>query len=183
MRTRTARGFTLVELLLAISIIVLVVGMIVPMVRAFSGSGGVDSAVNEVKGYLLMARQEAIQYHRDIAVFFLPPTELTQNSRMMVFERQDRLVNANDLADIRNWRVIPAGYGANLRRGLEVVNRSGDNLFCVIYNANGYVDSACPLANTCIRIGPKQGSESGERPQAVAISRATGSILQFERRR
>ena len=183
MRTRTTRGFTLVELLLAISIIVLVVGIIVPMVRMFTGSGGVDNAVNEIKGYLLMARQQSIQYHQDIAVFFLPPTELTQNSRMMVFEQRERLINANDLADIRNWQVMPAGYGVNLRRGLEVVNRSGDKLFCVIYNSNGYVDSRCPLDNTCIRIGPKSGTESAERAQAVAISRATGSILQFERRR
>jgi len=183
MRLRATKGFTLVELLLAISIIILVAGMIVPLVRAFAGSGGVDSALNEVKGYLLMAKQQAVQYHQSTAVFFLPPTELTQNSRMMIFQRRERLINGNDLTDIRNWQVMPGAYGAGLRRGLEVRNRSGDNLFCIIYNAQGYVDNGCPLNNTCIRIGPKEGSESGERPQAVAISRATGSILQFERRR
>jgi prepilin-type N-terminal cleavage/methylation domain-containing protein len=180
MNRRSKRGFTLVELLLAISIIILVAGVIVPMARTFGGANIVDETLNEVKGYLLMARQHAVQHHRPVAVFFLPPTDFTPNSRMMIFEMKKQPPNASDLANVNNWTVMAGAYGANIRPGLEVVNGSDDNLFAVVYNTRGYIDTRCPPANTVIRIGPRKGTESALRPKAVAISRATGTVLNFE---
>lgn len=181
MNRQRRRGFTLIELLLAISIIVMVAAMIVPMVTAFSGGSLVEQSVNEVKGYLLMAQQQAVQYHEHVAVFFLPPTALTQNSRMMVFELKKMPSNPDRLAHVSNWRVMTAAQAANLRAGMEIRNRGDDDLFCIIYNPNGYVDYRCPSENLNIRIGPKQGVESPERSRPLAINRATGTLLQLQR--
>ena len=181
MRTQRQSAFTLMELLLAISIIVLVAGAVGSLVTALSGGSLVAETLNEVKGYLLMARQQAVQYHRPVAVFFLPPTDLTPNSRMMLFELKPTLPNPSNIEDVSNWYVMPGGYGANLRAGIEVRNRAGAGLFCIPYSANGSVDSRCPANNTSIQIGSQTGRESAMRAKAVAINRVTGAVLQLRR--
>lgn len=178
MRTRRERGFTLVELLLSITIIVLVAGMIVPMVSAFSGANVVDETVNEIRGYLLMAHQRAVQHHKDIAIFFLPPTEMTPNSRMMIFDLKDDASFLTDITDVRNWRVMPGAYGTHARRNLEITNGLGSNMFCVVYNSEGRIDNRCPDANTQIRIGPRS-KDSLDRAQSLSINRHTGGINDF----
>jgi len=181
MNVRRCTGFTLIELLLAISIIVMVASMIVPMVSALSGGSLVEQSVNEVKGYLLMGQQQAVQYHEYVAVFFLPPTELTQNSRMMVFNLKKTLADPHSLTTLSNWRAMTGAQAAHLRSGIEVRNRGSDSVFCIIYNPNGYVDNRCPAENLSIRIQPSAGIESPERARALAINRATGTILQLSR--
>lgn len=185
MRKRTKRGFTLVELLLSVSIIILVAGMIVPMVSAFSSGNIVEQSINEIKSYLLLARQQAVQYGTPVAVYFLPPTQLTPNSRMILVQLRDQLASSNDITNMGNWRVIPGEYGAAVRQGIEIRKR-GDSgtpaaAFCIVYTSGGFIDSRCPAANTSIRIGPKLNSESRMKAEAVAVNRSTGSIIQLER--
>jgi prepilin-type N-terminal cleavage/methylation domain-containing protein len=177
------RAFTLIELLLAISIIVLVAGMIVPMVSAFSGSSMVEQTLNEVRSYLLLARQQAVQYHRPVAVFFLPPTDHTPNSRMMLFE----LRGTSKTTQIKDWRVIPGEYGSTVRRGIEVRKR-GDNgeipaPFCIAYTPSGFIDDEVDADSLSLQIGPRRtGTETAETHVAVAVNRSTGTIMKLRRR-
>lgn len=185
MKMRKNRGFTLVELLLSISIIILVATMIVPMVSAFSSGNVVDQSINEVKSYLLLARQQAVQFGTPVAVYFLPPTKFTPNSRMILVELKDNPGTPNEIANISNWRVIPGEYGAAVRQGIEIRKRndaaSTPTAFCIVYTAGGFIDSRCPAENTSLRIGPKPGGESRMVAKAVAVNRSTGSIIQLER--
>jgi len=180
-RRHRTRGFTLVELLLAISIIILVAGMIVPMVSAFSGGSMVEQTVNDVRSYLLLTRQQAVQYHRPVAVFFLPWTDHTLNSRMMLFEPRGTAITA----DIGDWRVIPGEYGASVRRGIEIRSR-GDcgkvpKVFGIVYTPSGFVDDVVDANSISIQIGPRSGTETAETHIAVAVNRSTGTIMKLRR--
>lgn len=179
------KAFTLIELLLAISIIILVAGMIVPMVSAFSGTSMVEQTVNEVRSYLLLARQQAVQYHRPVAVFFLPPTEHTLNSRMMLFELRSIRGVPRNYTDIKNWRVIPGEYGTSVRRGIEIRKRGDSGKipkpFCIAYTPGGFVDDEVDANSVSIQIGPRSGTETAETHVAVAVNRSTGTIMKLRR--
>jgi prepilin-type N-terminal cleavage/methylation domain-containing protein len=185
MAKRSQRAFTLVELLVTIAIIIFVAGMIVPMVSAFTTGGITEQSVNVVKSYLMLARQQAVQHGKPVAVFFLPPTQLTTYSRMIMVEARKDFGTSTDITSITNWRVIPGEHGAALRRPIEV-RKVGDNskipkAFCIVFTAGGYVDSRCPPANTSLRVGPSPHSDSGLTSIDVPINRNTGGVLKLKR--
>jgi prepilin-type N-terminal cleavage/methylation domain-containing protein len=185
MKTRTSGGFTLVELLLSISIIVMVAAMVAGMMNAFSKGSVVEKAVNEIKSYLLLAKQEAVQMGKPVAVFFVPPTDLTPNSRMILLEARDQLPAGTDVTQLSNWRVIPGEYGATVRQGLEI-RRKGDTSgqaesFCIVYTPGGTIDNRCPANNLSLSVGPTKTSNARMTPAGVAVNRSTGTITQLER--
>lgn len=185
MRRRTPHraGFTLIELLMAISIILLVAGMMVPVVRTFTSGAGVDSAMNELRGYLLLARQTAVQQHRPTAVFFLEPTPISPMQRIMIFQEKANAQGASR-AHISNWKILPGAYGIKVPEGLAITNSAGQlgaNDFCIIYDPQGFIPPDCPDKNLSLRIGSREGVEHAIRPRVFAIGRATGSILKLDR--
>lgn len=183
-RTDSKRAFTLVELLLSISIIILVAAMIAPMVTAFGGASLSEATRNELKAYLMLARQQAVQYNRPVAVFVLPPTQLTEVSRLMLFELKENPSNLNNIADVNNWRAMAGAYGTKIRRGIVISNNgnvTSPDMFGIVFDASGAIDARCPAQNTTLLISPRNVTESTEQQMAVAINRATGSILDLSR--
>jgi type II secretory pathway pseudopilin PulG len=172
------KAFTLVELLLAVTIIIVVAAAIVPMISSMSGGSRVKGALNEIQGFLMMARQEAVQSQKEVAVFFLPPTRLTPSSRAMLFQLR---ANHQVSESIGDWVAMAGSYGIALAPGLEVRNGADADLFCIIFNSRGYVHRLCGTPSTCIKVQPKQGQESREQPLTAAVNRATGAFLRFER--
>ena len=63
-------GFTLVEILIAVSIIVLMIGLALPAFRAITGSRSVEGATNNVSAMLGRARTDAIGLQQDEGVAF-----------------------------------------------------------------------------------------------------------------
>lgn len=63
-------GFTLIELMVVISIIVLVLAMAVPLVHSLEGNRSLEAAYNGVSAALGHARQTAIYFHAPAGVVF-----------------------------------------------------------------------------------------------------------------
>ena len=79
-RRAATAGFTLVEILIAVSIIVLMIGLALPAFRAITGSRSVEGATNNVSAMLARARTDAVglQVSRGVAFF----TDSTNQCRM-----------------------------------------------------------------------------------------------------
>ena len=74
------RGFTLVEILIVISIIVLMLGLALPAFRAITGSRSVEGATNTVSALLARARTDAVGIQQPRGVAFY--TDVTGQCRM-----------------------------------------------------------------------------------------------------
>ncbi len=71
---KAMQGFTLVELLVVISIIVLISAMAGPAIQALSGAGTINKSVNDLSRTLQLARTYAIANHAHVLVAFSPLT-------------------------------------------------------------------------------------------------------------
>src|SRR6266567_180569 len=78
------RGFTLVEMLVVISIIVLVVGMAVPLFRVMSTDRSVESGQNIVSAMLQRARSRAIGLQSPRGIFFFEDQATKKTAMVMV---------------------------------------------------------------------------------------------------
>lgn len=67
---RRRSGFTLIEMIVVIGIIIMVTAMMVPMIGSFLGGSGIQSGQRIVQGVLLRARSMAVNLRRTIAVSF-----------------------------------------------------------------------------------------------------------------
>lgn len=65
-----ATGFTLVELLVVISIIIILAGISVPVINSFSGKGNLSTASISLPGILDQARSHATSFNTHVYVFF-----------------------------------------------------------------------------------------------------------------
>jgi len=69
-KNRSHRGFTLVEMLVVIAIMVLAMTLAVPAIRSLTGSRSIDAAENKVASYIANTRTEAIGLQRIEGVLF-----------------------------------------------------------------------------------------------------------------
>jgi len=73
--SRIRRAFTLIELMIVLSIIVIVVAMAIPVWSTLSGNNSVATATNQIAAMLGNARADALYNHQMTGVFFfLDPT-------------------------------------------------------------------------------------------------------------
>jgi prepilin-type N-terminal cleavage/methylation domain-containing protein len=73
--SRNRRAFTLIELMIVLSIIVIVVAMAIPVWSTLSGNNSVATATNQIAAMLGNARADALYNHQMTGVFFfLDPT-------------------------------------------------------------------------------------------------------------
>ena len=73
-RSRTARGFTLVELLVVLGIMLLILAVAVPSIKVLSGTRSYEVAVNKISAYLNQARLIAVSQAQETGVmFYLDP--------------------------------------------------------------------------------------------------------------
>jgi len=177
---RTARAFTLIELMITVSIIVGVAALVAGMMSAIAGTSKSEEAVNIVNGYVQMARQQAVQYGQPVAVFFLDKTPYSLNTRMMVFEPRLTGVVTHDIVD---WQTVPGSRAATLPENVIVRNASNQPCFPIIFDSQGMVHPKTLAADVSIIIGPRDANETRDRPKAIAINRATGAVMRFERAR
>src|SRR5947209_4140701 len=68
---RKSRGFTLIEMLVVISVIVLSMTLAVPAIRALTGSRSLDAAQNTMSSVMGFARSEAIALQRLEGIMFV----------------------------------------------------------------------------------------------------------------
>lgn len=70
---RRVRGFTLTEMLVVISIIILVLALALPSFRFMTGANDVENTANRLSAYIGNARQEAVANGKVAGVLFLLP--------------------------------------------------------------------------------------------------------------
>jgi prepilin-type N-terminal cleavage/methylation domain-containing protein len=119
---RRWRGFTLVEMLIVISVIVVIIAMTVPIFKAMSGDRSVDSAQNMVSAMLQRARARAIGLQSPRAVFFYED-QATKKTAMVLVRINDpsgtvnpaNVIELDEEAD--EYQMLPTGVGAAFALG------------------------------------------------------------------
>jgi len=67
-------GFTLVELLVVVAVVLILAGIVAPSVKNMLRGNGQTQAVNVIRAYLVTARSVAISQHRQAGVVFFEET-------------------------------------------------------------------------------------------------------------
>ncbi len=188
MRERTD-GFTLIELMLVITIIVLMAGTAVPLLTQMSGASKTDNAASQVQSMILMARQMAVQYHTETSVRFLPPYTGSNGSvhpftRMILGQ-----IQTGSLAGSGNFGVVAGSYAIDLPNGIQAVSSTmlanpptppaTYPTFSIAFNSAGTVHPQTQSANLVLDIGPISGTESTEKTVEYRLNRVTGAFLQL----
>ena len=121
-RLRGERGFTLVELLVIVSIVVALAGAVVPSVAGFSGKGEVGAMAEEIN---------SVQSAMDI----------------MMVENKVSLVNVNPASSQNSWKAFPNGPSV---ASLDNYLNAEDTEYFYCWDTSGLVtdqhvvSSACP---------------------------------------
>ena len=85
-REESGRGFTLIEILIVVTIIILVFGFAMPTIGAFMSNQKLKAVSGRLARSLLIARTRAITKHQDVYVIFLPDRLMLASSRLEVPE-------------------------------------------------------------------------------------------------
>ena len=121
-RLRGERGFTLVELLVIVSIVVALAGVVVPSVAGFSGKGEVGAMAEEIN---------SVQSAMDI----------------MMVENKVSLVNVSPASSQNSWKTFPNGPSV---ASLDDYLKAEDTEYFYCWDTSGLitdqhvVSSACP---------------------------------------
>jgi prepilin-type N-terminal cleavage/methylation domain-containing protein len=109
-----SRGFTLLELLVVMGIILIALAALVPAVTSLSKSGGRRAALNSLLGGIEQARAEAIKSSQATYVVFPAFTSGTQSSldrynyrSYAIFE--DDAANPGNVKQLTDWKSFPTG--------------------------------------------------------------------------
>ena len=164
------RAFTLVELMLAMSIIIVVTAIMIPTVSTLTGGSRIEGAVNQVQGFIRMAQQQAFTYNKKVRVRFLPPfyrgSPISPNTRLVLYEQK---------LSGQGWKVLAGSRAAQLPTDLVMTNEHGRDDFYITFNSRGAVEDG----DTVMRIGVRSGSERRDHPKPLVINRSTGAFLRF----
>lgn len=125
-------GFTLVELLVVISVIVIVVGMSIPLFRAMSSDRSVESGQNIVSSMLQRARSRALGLQSPRGVFFFEDQVTKKTAMLMV--RIDDATSANPGVNVLEldeeseaYEFLPNMVGAAFVLGATPTNNTSNN--------------------------------------------------------
>ncbi|HEY7115675.1 MAG TPA: prepilin-type N-terminal cleavage/methylation domain-containing protein [Tepidisphaeraceae bacterium] len=120
------RAFTLTELLVVISIIVLMLAMAVPMFSIFSGSRSIEGAQNTVSAMLQRARARAIGMQERRGVFFFED-QATKKAAMLLVKVDEPVSGPNSVANVielddpeEDMQLLPTGVGTAFVLGVNV---------------------------------------------------------------
>ena len=111
---RSVGGFTLLELLVVMGIILIALAALVPAVTSLSKSGGRRAALNSLLGGIEQARAEAIKSSQATYVVFPAFTSGTQSTldrynyrSYAIFE--DNAANPGTVKQLTDWKSFPTG--------------------------------------------------------------------------
>ena len=106
-------GFTLLELMVVVAILLLIAGFAVPALTTLSGGSGLSSGGRIVANLLTVARSEAINRHASVRfeVAITWPSDSTQAYRKIALVQHDFVLNTD--TQITGWQTLPAGVVIN----------------------------------------------------------------------
>ena len=131
-RLRGERGFTLVEMLVIVSIIVALAGVVVPSVAGFSGRGEVGAMAEEI---------ESVQSAMDI----------------MMVDRKVESVNTSPASSQNSWKTFPNGPGT---ASLDTYLKAQDTAFYYCWDSSGLTTDADQMAEIVARFMDKPEDEA-----------------------
>jgi prepilin-type N-terminal cleavage/methylation domain-containing protein len=171
-------GFTLIELMLVVTIIILMAGMAVPLLTQMSGSSRTDNAATQVQAMILMARQQAVQYHTETSVMFLQPNVSTG---AIAHPYTRMILGQSTTPGSGNFAAVPGSYAIDLPNGIQVANGANPPVtqFAIAFSTAGTVHPKTSSANTVLDIGPITGTGSMEKTVEYRLNRVTGGFLQL----
>ena len=106
---RRRNGFTLLELLVVIGIIILITAVMVPMIASFLGGSGIQSGQRIVQGVLMKARSLAVNTRRQYVVIFdakYDPGNPGQLSAHMAFDHRDPAHQVDEVEEVYSGKLI-----------------------------------------------------------------------------
>jgi prepilin-type N-terminal cleavage/methylation domain-containing protein len=86
-RQDTARGFTLIEMLVTLAIMIVVIGISVPIVSSARASARRSDAVNAVRGALAAAREAAVERRTVVAIEFVGSANVNRGDVMILTDK------------------------------------------------------------------------------------------------
>ena len=132
-RARGVRGFTLAEMLVAIAIMVIAIGIAVPLFVGARARTRRSDAVNAVRAALAAARQQAVQLRTIVAVEFLLDASGTSGRHMILVDKSD----------------LPTGTDRRLGAPIELPDFIEFQAVAPVWTlANGYQDDASDVTDT-----------------------------------
>lgn len=142
---RRRSGFTLIEMLVVISIIVLSLALAIPLFSVMSGDRSVDGAENIVSAMLQRARARAIGLQDRRGVFFFEDPK-TKNVMMVVVKIYDSPVGSgwapgasyiDTDSQLPEGQMLPPGVGAAFIAGRISTNTTYSKVGLVSFDALG----------------------------------------------
>lgn len=112
-RTRTAGGFSLVELIIAVALVVIVSAIAVPQFQQYSNNANLKTAAREVMGDFSNVKQRAIEENLNV---YQITFDVAGNSYAL--SRSD--------TGVTEWTKSPASFGSGIR--LNAANFGGDTV-------------------------------------------------------
>jgi prepilin-type N-terminal cleavage/methylation domain-containing protein len=111
-KSKIGNGFTLIEVLVVIGIIVLVIALAVPALSLISGSNSINGAENNISAMLGRVRSDAIALQKDTGIlFFIDPA--TQGVVMAEVQKTEGAIvgiqTMLDLVPDREFIALPKG--------------------------------------------------------------------------
>lgn len=119
-QTGRRRGWTLVELLVVMGIMVLVIAMAVPIFGTLTGNRSIQGAQNQLAAVLSAARTQAMELQRYTGVmFFLDPATDRINMATVYGEEEGGPVVYLDVVPDQDFAALPAGVASQTLNSLS----------------------------------------------------------------
>lgn len=123
-----ARAFTLVEMIAVMGIIVIMLSMLLPAVKAMTGSSGRQGAINEVMASFELARVGALRSGSKVCVAFADDTFPDPELRYRAYIICRPISGGSGYEFLSKWRQLPTGVSFASTIDRSMVGSSGASI-------------------------------------------------------